>query len=254
MEKQGLKNIKYKKNFLEKVIVRFDFVNEILEIKNKLNEELVRAMKETLPIIEVRTLNNNELQLGNTGISSRLVGTESEWNFLDHNKENRIAISAGCLLLECSKYHSYESFIELFKKVVDSFFLAYKDVSVKRVGLRYINNMKTGAIPQPVAWDGYINVKYRNILEIFEKNEYMRAMSVLDIDKEDYKLRVQYGVYNQDYPALPVKKEFIIDIDAYSMGLILQSEYEALLSKMHTEIHTIFESFLEEGMRGVLNE
>ena len=80
-------------------------------------------------------------------------------------------------------------------------------------------------------------------------------MTVLEyaiLDK-DLSVRLQYGYYNPDYPAIMKREDFIIDIDSYSTGIIYREDIEQFINDMHCEDQKCFETMITEELRKNMN-
>ena len=69
---------------------------------------------------------------------------------------------------------------------------------------------------------------------------------------KDINVRLIYGYNNPDYPAIMKKEEFVIDIDAYSTGIIYQEEIEGYIENMHNEVQACFEKMITDDYRNEL--
>ena len=119
----------------------------------------------------------------------------------------------------------------------------------KRMGLRYINNL------QMKDHDDWIDDKFFRALSSHKNDKTTKLMTVLEyaiIDK-DLSVRLQYGYYNPDYPAIMKKEDFVIDIDAYSTGIIYREDIEQFINDMHYEDQKCFETMITEELRKNMN-
>lgn len=70
-------------------------------------------------------------------------------------------------------------------------------------------------------------------------------------------MQFQYGMYNTDFPAPIKNKLYILDIDAYTQGLLTFDDIQSRLDKFHDAIEDLFEKVITNELRkvmGVVNE
>jgi uncharacterized protein (TIGR04255 family) len=60
-------------------------------------------------------------------------------------------------------------------------------------------------------------------------------------------------MHNPDYPSPIKKKSFILDYDAYIVGLLTKAEINRNLEILHDEIEKMFELSITEKLRGMMN-
>ena len=245
----------YSKNFLNEVIIRLDFVDETPSINRILPESIARTAKTVLPISEVGNMFTQELQLSPQGFQSASnLPPKKEWKFSSRERKLSVSIGDKWIYITCSKYDSFESFFETFTLVADQLFAAFPDIMISRIGLRYVNNLVVQEIETPLSWSEYINEKYTGTLSLYDEKKYTRAISIIEIDNKDYMQKIQFGLFNPDYPSTILKKEFVIDIDCFNTGLTYIGDYKEIVKLMHAGAKSVFEGFITDKMRAKLYE
>jgi len=234
---------KYKKNYLEEVIVRADFASPIFKLKNSLTRPIEKKIISYFPVTDiVNTIKINE--------NIKL----NEWNFYGGNREKYLKISQNCLIIDYNKYSSFEILKNEFLDLINQLINLEPELQLKRFGLRYKNVIKFNG-KNPTNWDKFFN---KNLISIFKipkyKNEITRAFSNLSLKSGDVMLTFQYGMHNPDFPLTIKKKIFILDLDAYTDKLIKgDKDIEYFLENFHSIIHDMFENSLDEKLRMDLN-
>jgi uncharacterized protein (TIGR04255 family) len=250
-----LNDICYQQNFIDNVIFRVDFGTSVMQLNSNFPQQVRDSLKAVFPVSEIANIQKNEIQVDSNGKIITNPQQINEWNFFSQNRNKRLAITQDSVLVEYKKeaYDKFETLLGEIELIKDHVFTVFSENVISRLGLRYINNISIKDIRTPVDWDQYIVAQYTSPLKIFDPNTYMRAITIIETDHNDYKSRIQYGVFNPDYPAKVVKKQFLIDIDAYSPGLIYANEVIPLVNKLHTHIQSIFEQFITVALREKMN-
>lgn len=255
--KGRLLELKYKRNLLNKVIVRIDFVNKISSLTNQLSKNVIKeAMENNFPIIEPGESILYDMQIKASDDKQRQETRKiSDWNFYGKNREKQLHINWENMFILFNKYNSFDelknNFINIAKKLFENY---SSELQVRRLGLRYINNLEIPA-KNLFSWELYLN---KNMLSIFkiaeEKKQIARAFHNLEINYGDFLLRIQYGMNNPDYPAPIRRKLFILDFDAYSQKVFDLKGIEDSLPIYHKKIEEYFEKLITEKIRKKLNE
>lgn len=243
----------YKKNFLTNVIARIDY-QSIDDITKSLNTDLEKKALEFFPFAEPKKdLIGVQFQLSVKEVKREEIGKKVEWRFSGRNREKSLCISNEYMFIAYSIFDNYEIFCKEFNEIIQILFNVYKDIQVKRTGLRYINNI---TIPEQnyTEWNDYLN---DNLLSIFniapDKKEISRAFHLLELNYGDMNLKIQYGMFNPDYPAPLRQKTFTLDYDAFFEGLQSEADIKQNISKFNSNIETIFESCIKNKLREVMN-
>jgi len=256
VSKQGIKRMKYKKDFLDKVIVRIDFDTPLPITANGPAKSIYNVVKKRFPITEEKTIMGKELLIG-PNITQEQPIEKKEWNYYGEKREKQLTISLETMFIKYNKYEYYEMLREDFLSVLGALLTAYPKLQIKRLGLRYIDNIK---IPNenPLEWDRYLKPALTGIFAIAETKETIsRAFHVLELNNGEDSLRFQFGMFNPDYPAPIKKKAYILDHDIYVSKIIDSSEIVETLDRFHATISHSFEEVITDDLRklmGPINE
>lgn len=246
-----LDNICYRKNYLSKVIARVDFLNPL----GKVSDELPRALKKKIslnfPIFEPRKAETHELNIG-PGELSDCRNTYNEWLFKGSNGEKDLCLSKHYYWVEFRQYTKYEMLRKESLEILKALFKQFPELQIKRLGLRYINNIEIDG--NPLDWNGFINPVLLSSIDFYDKNELTRAFQVQDYRFDDINLKFQFGIINPDYPAKIRRKHFVLDFDASQNDLFDRTDIVKSFDKFHGKIQEFFERSIGENLRGILNE
>jgi len=249
--------LKYKKNLLDKVIVRIDFVNKISSLNSQLPDDIIKEAKNSnFPIIEPAESILYDIQIKASDNKERQESKKIlEWNFYEKNREKQLHINWENMFIVFNKYNSFKELKDNFILIAKKLFEKYPtELQVKRLGLRYINNLEVST-KNLFNWKPYLNKSLLSIFEIAEeKKQIARAFHNLEINYGDFLLRLQYGMNNPDYPAPIKRKIFILDFDAYSQNIFDLKGIEDSLPIYHEKIEEYFEKLITEKTREKLNE
>lgn len=248
----------YKKNFITESILRIDFYTPIDELQKSLPDDFENEILKTFPIMQ-----KNEILAGEVLINSSSKSIEStkrvqynEWFFWGNGKTKKLAISKDYYLVMYKKYTNFDDFKASFLLGSRLINKNYADISIKRIGMRYINQIRINE-KNPLSWNKYLN---SNLLCAFkinkEKSDITRSFHDLELkfDDEDINLKFQYGMHNPDFPSKIKQKLFILDFDANKKGILSFDEIEYLLPVLHEKIENIFETSIKDGLRKIMNE
>jgi uncharacterized protein (TIGR04255 family) len=245
-------DIHYEKHYLTEVIARIDFLNLLENIETKLPKELHTAALEHFPIAEPQKIVHRSIQASQDDLVTRR-SSFIQWNFHGKNREKTLAIERGAIFVVYRSYDSYETLRDEFLGFASSFFDVYEDAQVRRLGLRYINNIEIRE-EDPFSWDDYLNQYMLQILRFYPSaTAIARAFHVLEFNFGEFSLKYQFGMHNPDYPAPIKRKVFVLDLDAYHEGLLEPHDIDDSLDSFHFRIQELFELSITESLRGIMN-
>ncbi len=213
----------YPINFITKVIARVDF-QPILRLKQEEPAAFQEAIRENFPRLDRKDSIDISIKPGEVPVPSKTP----TWEFSNKEKTEAIALNFKVITLSLDKYISFESFFPKVKLMYSNFNKIYNPGIIKRIGLRFQNQIRLKG--NPLEWDGIINNNLYCIVNAFPElsNVVSRAMSQLHINLGDHLIIFQFGIFNSEYPNIIAQKEFILDYDCASRE---ESEPEEVLSK-----------------------
>jgi uncharacterized protein (TIGR04255 family) len=239
---------KYKKDFLKKVIVRIDFDTPLPIAKKGPAPRIYDTIKDRFPITEEKMFKGKELLIGPGDTKERSIETK-EWHYYGKSRKKHLTITPGAVFVEYDKYEYYEILKEDFLSVVESIFMSYPKVQVKRLGLRYIDNIEI-LNESPTDWDKYLKPELNTVFALIDNKETIsRAFHVLELNFGEDFLRFQFGMFNPDYPASIKKKLYTLDFDMYVTRLLNKSEIDETLDHFHEKINRSFEDVITDELR-----
>jgi len=245
---------KYRKNYLTQVIARIDFLSPLSSLQEALPAAVGEVSTRFFPIPEPKEIVGREFWISSETkqVNEKDIITK-EWHFFGKRREKRLVITREFMFVEFKVYESFDDFRTHFIGISDGLFGTFDDLQVKRLGLRYINNIEVPG-PNKFSWNAYLNRNLLSILNIpADKAKIARAFNNLDLNLGDFTLRFQYGMHNPDYPAPIRKKIFVLDYDAYTTGLLTKEEIHQTLPILHDEIEQLFEKSITDKLRGIMD-
>jgi len=247
----NVKHRKYKKDFLNRVIVRIDFDSSLPIAAAGPAKGIYDTVKERFPTTEEKKLVGKELVIGPGATQERSIEAK-EWHYYGRDRKKHLTISPNAMLIEYNEYEYYEKLREDFLSVSDALFRAYSELQVNRLGLRYIDNID---IPgeNPAEWNEYLRPELNSIFAIADKKETIsRAFHVLEFNYGEDLLRFQFGMFNPDYPAPIKKKIYTLDFDMYVTKLLDKKDIEQTLDRFHDKVSRCFEEVITDRLREVM--
>ena len=152
------------------------------------------------------------------------------------------------IIFSSSYYTTNSLYKERIRQIVE--ILAAKtggNLKARRIGMRFINTFpsnKDGNIPS------VLNAPETKILKdsLARKDDLSRIIVVDEYFKEDYKIRVQYGVPNKFYPNKISTQDIILDIDVYSDGLRPIENWCEIISEYNHAAYNTFMGYVRSDV------
>ena len=254
LSKSDFSEICYKKNFLTEVIARVDFLNPLPGIDKTMSHEVVNAISKYFPISEPKTTIKRNIKISPKGIEESSEKEIKEWTFHGKDHDKFVTLIEDAYFVKYTTFKSFEILLSEFISGLSKIFDINTDIQARRLGLRYINNLKIN-IGDPLDWEELINPSLIQTLKFSNnKSRISRAFNVLEFSYEDFNLRFQFGNFNPDFPARIIQKQFILDFDTYFEGIQSLNDITNNLDKFHHEIQIMFESSIKDPIRALMNE
>ncbi len=244
-------NICYKKPFLKEVIFRIDFPSPIEGLGNNLPQAISKAALKKFPISEPQKVQAQQFKITRENVQSQSTET-TQWVFHGKNRNKHLTIANNAIIFSLKEYTSYEVFIEETKKILDEFYKKYKELSISRVGLRYINVIELNE-ENPLSWSEYINDGMLGVIDFHgDANHITRSFHILEYNFDGQAIKYQFGIANPDYPAVVRRKHFVLDLDSYFNGAIEQNEIYEYAQSAHEKIQDLFEKSITDKTRDLM--
>lgn len=245
---------KYKNNFITEVVLRIDFETSVDLLRGHLPENMERAILKYLPDVETKDLSTQKVSIEGSPDKVKVeVDKFKQFTFYGSGKKNRLSITRNAMFSQFKLYFSYEKFVAPFLSALSALHDNEKEIKYKRIGLRYINNIKVPG-DDPLDWSLYLKKNLLSIFDVLEnKKEITRAFHILESNDDDFSLKFQYGMHNPDYPSQIRQKIFVLDFDAYKTGSLTQEDVVEKLAPMHNKIEGLFEKCITKNLRSIMN-
>ncbi len=246
----------YNKNFLDKVIWRIDF--EKIALANVAAFQAVIATD--FPTGE--QMSNEQVSVS-IDAQTKNVSTATEtalaWKFHAADRTKRVEIASQHCYIEFDHYIDSTDLLKCVALVESALIANFNLKEVSRFGLRYLNIIKLKD-EADFSWSKYL---HNDLLAGLRMQTVMdgdtglaRWMGNLIYNFESQSLNYKFGIWNQDFPANNVRKEFILDLDCRSnLPFEIQSGTLTDTAKSYNKIiEKAFEASITDGLRAVLNE
>ncbi len=248
---------RYENSYLKNVIFRIDLAQPISQGKKLLND-FSKILERDFPNREDISKIHLEATMGlskdkepSVKQFQRIV-VSNKFSNADKTTILMFESEPSNLNLSFNSYKSSAELNELVESIVKAVHKVYGNVLIKRIGLRYINNIsiKDG---DTFDWHSFINPYLISMLEFStDKRNISRAIGRMELNKDFYKVQFYYGMVNPEYPNPIARKEFILDYDCYSTEEININEVPAMLTILHEEIKSRCESSIVDGLREIM--
>lgn len=243
-------NICYRNPFIKEAIMRFDFPTTIPDFEKGLPPKISEAALKIFPIFEPEKIQTHEVEFGGQETKTKTVEI-SNLVFHGLDKDKTLSISANALYVQVRQYKTFELFLEETLKPLDALCKVFPEIRANRVGLRYVNILEVGD-KDPLDWAEFINANLLGIIDFHEKERLSRAFQILEYNFDEDSLKFQVGIANPDYPAKIKRRQFILDMDASSVGAFDFQEMVAKIKSGHERIQTLFESSITDVTRDAM--
>ncbi|WP_446786816.1 TIGR04255 family protein [Macellibacteroides fermentans] len=256
----------YKKHYLTNVILRVDFLTPIEQLTMAIDPKIKELCAKYFPIAEEKLVEDQEIEIINDGNSQKTAINKKqryEWIFWGKNREKQLTLTENCLIVDMREYLSFKDLKEQFFDILFLLVAIYPEVKMNRIGLRYIDQIdldgeKGNRGDWSKFWKKYIDPKLLQSIQFAnEENRIARQMNLIEMNYDEFMLRFQYGIFNEDYPAPNKKYLFVLDTDVYSVGVYDCTEIETLLNEFHKKTIEWFERSIKDALRikmGAQNE
>lgn len=246
----------YEKNFITQVVLRADFAPGSVPMVQP--EESLLAALDGFPVRNRLNRTKSDIHIRKTP-QGPVRDTQTR-NFVEHNfwtedKASRIALCGEYLFLEEKRYETYAALREQFLDVLEPAAAQYPGMKIKRLGLRFINEIK---LPEADAgpglgadfWQKYINPFLLGGLR-FAANDgaLARHMCTTELNYGADRATIKYGIFNGEYPRPNRRREFILDIDTFSTAELAPAAVGAKLDEYRRAACSVFEAAVTDALR-----
>lgn len=247
---------RYAKNFITQLILRADFAPNTTPLLQP--GERLLAAADGFPLRSAANRTKNEVRIQKTPggpVKDTRTTNYVEHNFQTEDKLRRIAVCSEYVFYETRVYEGYAAARDIFLDVLDAAAEQCPGMKLRRLGMRYINEIK---LPEMDAgpglgadfWERYINPSLLGGLR-FAANDgaLARHMSTTELNYGTDRATFKYGIFNNEYPQPNRRREFILDIDTYCMTELLPAQVPAKLDDYHHAAGSVFETAITDALR-----
>lgn len=247
MESIDPATVKYKTNYITRVILRIDF-SPILALRDDLDPEFQDVARRKMPEFSVQSAQEFTAQFNRTG-SSQSTTALNQYVFSTKNKHRKLTIGYPFLIVEVRDYHDFDDFMHLVDHIIPPFQRTYEPIAVNRLGLRYVNEIVRSK-GSPYDWHGIISEDLTSLLStpFADENHTARIMSQIVYNYGDYRTNFTFGISNSEFPSRITRREFVLDFDTYTKEAEL-SDYRKLLTDFNAAMVTLFEHSIGDQLR-----
>lgn len=247
-----MENKRYKKNFLSNVVFKLDFPT-LSDYGPEKTGEFQKRLKKDFQILEEQKGIMFEHKFEGTEQIEAKTTEIQKWLFFNKTKTRIFSFGFDNIIVEFKEYTHFEDFLKIIDMVTKSLFELFPSIVSTRLGVRYINQINLEE-KHPFEWDNLLN---NSLLEsmnfISDKEDISRHITLIELNKEDYRLRFQYGIANSLYPSPIIRKEFILDYDCFTFeSLEKTEEISGKLKEFNEVISNMFEKSIEDGLRKIM--
>lgn len=248
----GNKTMQYQHNYLKNVIFRIDFAGPLSQGKKHI-DGFYNLVKDVFPKRESikRTMIRAEvITQKDRNRVSQSTETVTDYKFSDENRERTLVLEPKSNInISFEVYKNSKEFKEIVGLVIDAAFKIYGDTEIKRIGLRYINEIVLSE-GNAFDWVAFINRSLISCLDFrLEREDLSRSMGIFEFNRENHNVLFQFGMYNPDYPNSIAQKVFVLDYDCYSTDLLNMSNVMNMLETLQKDEEALFERSIENGLR-----
>jgi uncharacterized protein (TIGR04255 family) len=245
----------YKKNFLTKTILRFDF-GAVPALKGAEKSEFSARIEDIYPLVTPKPTTTVSLNFGPKGSAIQHEVTAMLWEHRKVQDGTRVVfLSSDFLAIEFgpNDYDHFPPFRAEMEKVFGAFQAVYQPTHINRLGLRYINEI---TLPQgnPLEWTGLVKAELITSVKACFTNgaKMVRSVHQLQMQREDLAMRFVYGISNPDHPAALARRHFMLDYDCYQQESIPSNEVMSTLDRLNGFCETMFEASIDGGLRQLM--
>ena len=248
---------RYARDFITQVVLRADFVSGTAPMSAQAPEGVLAAV-ESWPERAVINRTRTDVRVQKTPQGP--VRDTRTINFPEHNfwTEGRALHAAVCsehMLLSQRQYGGYGPMRDCFLELLEAMAAQYPALRLRRLGLRYINEIK---LPEEDAgpglgadfWEHYVNPLLLGGLRFAANGGALaRHMCTTELNYGTDRATIRYGIFNQDYPKPNQRREFVLDVDTYCQQTLTAGEVPAKVDDYHAAACQVFETAVTDALR-----
>lgn len=244
----------YKNPFLKEVIFKADFPTLLQSVEKGLSAKVSNYILKNFPLSEPQKAHAQEFQFSGGSNFQAKSQEIMQWIFHSEKRDKSLAITPNAFSYTNRSYKTYEYLLEDVNRPLEAFFNDHKDLAASRLGLRYVNVIDIKD-ENPLEWKSYLNEDMLGIIDFNQDKDHLtRMFHILEYNFDGLLVKFQFGIANPDYPAPVRKKEFVLDIDAYSHGAFEYKDIADFMEQAHKKIQSIFETSITDNTRKLMRQ
>jgi uncharacterized protein (TIGR04255 family) len=253
---------KYRKPFLKSVIFRIDLAQPLSQSKQLVADfhEIIKDVfpnrEDTAGIILKATFGTEGKDRGTVKQSQRTV-TKYKFSNIDGKIILMLEEEPSNLSLLFNSYNNSDELNKLVSLIATTIIKVYGSILIKRIGLRYINNINLNE-GSAFDWALFINNRLISMLDFPpDKGTTSRVLGRIELNKDTHKVQFYFGLANPEYPNRIARKEFVLDYDCYVNEDVNITDVLKTVKILHDEIKILFEISILDGLRekmGVISD
>jgi uncharacterized protein (TIGR04255 family) len=244
--------VKYEQNFLKEVVFQVRF-EPILRLETEAPADFQSAIKERFPAVQAgQAIEIDASASVDKGFDAKVRSTRKTWTFFTKDKTRSLTVESSALTLSYTVYKNFDEVQSDVDFLWERFQTIYSVETLSRIGLRYINVIEIDG--NPLDWAGLIAPTLLDMFAIPSPEDHglLRAIHTVFWGSEDTLVKFSYGIYNTEFPAPPVHRQFILDYDCYSVAPKDARDIRDTLIQYITVIYGLFERGITNGLRDIM--
>lgn len=244
--------MQYENNYLTDVIFRIDFDKPIIGGK-KLADDFYNLIKTVFPkraLVQGTVLHAQIVAQKDGNKFTQSQQKVTNYRFWDENQKKILMLEPSTdINLVLKVYKNSRELKDVINLIIDATIKVYGDIRIKRIGLRYINDI-TIAEGNPFDWVPFINRSLISSLDFRSTEDKLsRSMGTMELIRDDHKVLFQFGMYNPEYPGSIARKVFVLDFDCYKEDVLNVSQMREMVEILQKDEESLFEHSIEDGLR-----
>lgn len=247
----------YDRNFITLMLIRADFVSGGFPLDGAPDGSVTAPLSD-YPLRSAASRTRNEIRIEKSPqgpVKDTRTLPFTEYNFWTADKRRRFALCSEYTFLESRGYIPHSEACGEFLAVLDAAAAQHPGMTVRRLGMRYVNNI---CLPEADAgpglgadfWKSYVNELLLGGLR-FAANDgaLARQMNSIELNYGADRATVKYGVFNAEYPKPNRRREFILDIDTFCQQPLAPQALAGKLDDFHRAACSVFETAVTDALR-----
>lgn len=246
----------YKRNYLAQVIYQLRFDPQLVLEQDSPADYQQRVRGRLPALTEGQEVEVHTQLLPGHKVKTEVRKTRPRWIFATADKSLSLTVTSSMFSLEYTRYESIAATKKDFAFLWGQFQDIYQVETLSRVGLRYVDKVSRPE-GDPLDWKGWIAqslIQATLPMEAPEGHDLSRSMHAIHWTGSDHRITYQFGIFNGgSFPGPVAKREYILDFDCSSIGLVDASEAKDCLVKYQALLSVLFGKSIGPDMEAEMN-